>query len=139
MNWRTIPGAVSTGVKELIGNFTRAIGKESTAVARVDDRGPAKPENQIPTAFWVSAVDMVGDLKTGYLLNATPKAQFYAQILCSALSIVMTAPLFVLFTKAYPCVMYPAEIDKCTFQTPSVAAWLAVATVLTGNTTPIPI
>ncbi|KAJ3097695.1 hypothetical protein HDU96_000293 [Phlyctochytrium bullatum] len=230
MNWRAISGAVSTGVKELVGNFTRAIGKESTAVAREDDRDPAKAEDQIPTAFWVGgvvgsgvvtilvmnfyfkvgpgetilaiilafflafiglqssgdtdinpvgavakasqlvfagvtksqgltgppaqtknliggtiaaaaasqAVDMVGDLKTGYLLNATPKSQFYAQIVGSALSIVITAPLFVLFTKAYPCILYPEEIDKCTFQTPSVAAWAAVATVLTGNTTPIP-
>ncbi|KAJ3207363.1 hypothetical protein HDU67_007521 [Dinochytrium kinnereticum] len=82
------------------------------------------------------AVDMVGDLKTGYLLNATPISQFYAQLVGAGVSVFISVPLFVVFTKAYPCILY--EEEKCDFGAPSVSAWAAVATVLTGNSTPIP-
>lgn len=52
------------------------------------------------------ATDMTGDLKTGYLLRAKPKNQFIAQLCGSVVSIFLTCGLFVLFTKASPCIMY---------------------------------
>ncbi|KAJ3106258.1 hypothetical protein HDU97_006709 [Phlyctochytrium planicorne] len=230
INGKVLANAVITGVKELYGSISAALGKQTEFGARVDERDPAKPEDQVPTWMWVGgvlvssvvtilvmffyfkvsvgetilaiilafffafiglqssgdtdinpvgavakasqlvfgavskgqgisgvpaqtsnliggtlsgaaasqAVDMVGDLKTGYLLNATPKSQFYAQIFGAAISVVISVPLFVVFTKAYPCILYPDDYEKCDFDAPSVSAWAAVATVLTGNTTPIP-
>ncbi|KAL0576390.1 hypothetical protein V5O48_005579 [Marasmius crinis-equi] len=49
--------------------------------------------------------DMTGDLKTGYLLRAKPKAQFIAQLCGSLVSVFLSVGLFILFTKASPCIM----------------------------------
>lgn len=51
------------------------------------------------------ASDMTGDLKTGYLLRAKPRNQFVAQLCGSVVSIFLTSGLFILFTKASPCIM----------------------------------
>lgn len=51
------------------------------------------------------ASDMVGDLKTGYLLRAKPKNQFIAQLAGSVVAIFLTSGLFILFTKASPCIL----------------------------------
>lgn len=89
------------------------------------------------------SVDMIGDLKTGHLLGAQPKIQFYAQVCGSFFSIWLTVGLYILFNKAYPCFTtqfmpgYPAT-QKCVFGVPSVAAWRAVATAMTNSRLPIP-
>ncbi|KAJ3106944.1 hypothetical protein HDU97_005225 [Phlyctochytrium planicorne] len=230
INGKAIGGAIVTGVKELYGNISAALGKKTEYGARVDENDPAKPEDQVPTWMWVSgtvistivtiivmyfyfkvaagetilaiilafffafiglqssgdtdinpigavakasqlifggvskgqgitgppaqttnliggtlagaaaaqAVDMVGDLKTGYLLNATPKSQFYAQLIGSAVSVFISVPLFVVFTKAYPCILYPTDYKTCDFDPPSIQTWASVATVLTSDKAPIP-
>lgn len=51
------------------------------------------------------AADMTGDLKTGYLLRAKPKNQFIAQLCGSVVAIFLTSGLFILFTKASPCIL----------------------------------
>lgn len=52
------------------------------------------------------ASDMTGDLKTGYLLRAKPRNQFIAQLCGSVVAVFLTSGLFILFTKASPCIMY---------------------------------
>lgn len=79
---------------------------------------------------------MLGDLRTGYLLGASPRVQFYAQAVGSFCSIWLCTGFFLLFTKAYPCVITGA--DECQFGLPSVAAWKAVAIAVTGKNFPIP-
>jgi OPT family oligopeptide transporter len=79
-------------------------------------------------------VDMVGDLKTGHLLRASPRSQFYAQIIGSIFGVVVAVVIFWVFGKAYPCFLEnPSEDVPCTFQAPSVAAWQGVAMALTQN------
>jgi len=51
------------------------------------------------------ASDMTGDLKTGYLLRAKPRVQFIAQLYGSVVAVFLTSGLFVLFTKASPCIL----------------------------------
>ena len=51
--------------------------------------------------------DMTGDLKTGYLLGAKPRNQFIAQLVGSIVAVFLTTGLFILFTKASPCILYP--------------------------------
>lgn len=46
------------------------------------------------------ATDMVGDLKTAYLLKAKPKHMFYAQVCGAVVSIFLSVGLFVLFAEA---------------------------------------
>ena len=51
------------------------------------------------------SVDMLGDLRTGYLLSASPYAQFIAQAVGSFFSIFLCTGFFVLFSNAYPCII----------------------------------
>ncbi|KAI0066783.1 oligopeptide transporter [Artomyces pyxidatus] len=84
------------------------------------------------------AVDMCGDLKTGYLLRAKPRNQFVAQLCGSVVAIFLTTGLFILFTTATPCILYPPVDDTCTYGAPSVAAWAAVALAVSSPNLPIP-
>ena len=78
------------------------------------------------------ATDMTGDLKTGYLLRAKPKNQFIAQLCGSLVAIFLNVGLFILFTTATPCILYPPESGECTYSAPSVSAWAAVALAVTA-------
>ncbi|KAF8893198.1 oligopeptide transporter [Gymnopilus junonius] len=82
--------------------------------------------------------DMTGDLKTGYLLRAKPKNQFIAQLCGSVVSVFLTSGLFILFTKASPCIINPPADGVCTYGAPSVSAWAAVALAVTSPKLPIP-
>jgi len=84
------------------------------------------------------AVDMTGDLKTGYLLRAKPKNQFIAQLAGSLVAVFLTSGLFLLFTKASPCIIDPPDDGACTYGAPSVSAWAAVAIAVTSPKLPIP-
>ncbi|KAG7452272.1 ribonuclease T2 [Guyanagaster necrorhizus] len=55
------------------------------------------------------ASDMTGDLKTGYLLGAKPRNHFIAQLCGSVVAVFLTSGLFILFTKATPCILYGPE------------------------------
>ncbi|KAF9153537.1 hypothetical protein BGX21_010265 [Mortierella sp. AD011] len=78
------------------------------------------------------AVDMVGDLKTGHLVGASPRVMLGAQLVGSVFAIGISIPLFILYTKAYPCVLDPT-IANCPFAVPAVVAWENVCKILTGN------
>jgi len=84
------------------------------------------------------ATDMTGDLKTGYLLRAKPRNQFIAQLTGSTVAVFLNVGLFILFTKASRCIIYPDEYDHCTYGAPSVAAWAAVAVAVSSPKLPIP-
>ncbi|TFK64265.1 OPT oligopeptide transporter [Pluteus cervinus] len=84
------------------------------------------------------AADMTGDLKTGYLLRAKPRNQFIAQICGSVVAVFLTSGLFILFTKASPCILHPPDSGECTYGAPSVSAWVAVAVAVTSPKLPIP-
>lgn len=58
------------------------------------------------------SVDMLGDLRTGYLLGASPRVQFIAQAVGSAFSVVLCCGFFVLFANAYPCIL-DADASVC--------------------------
>jgi len=83
------------------------------------------------------SVDMVGDLKTGHLLRARPRTQFYAQLLGSIPGIFLSPGLFVLFSSAYPCITDSSLSDECPFGLPAVTAWVAVARAVLSPTLPV--
>lgn len=84
------------------------------------------------------AADMTGDLKTGYLLRAKPRNQFIAQLCGSLVAVFLTVGLYLLFTEASPCIMYPEPNKICTYGAPSVSAWAAVAIAVTKPRLPVP-
>ena len=84
------------------------------------------------------ATDMTGDLKTGYLLRAKPKNQFIAQLVGAVVAVFLNVGLFILFTTASKCIIFPQNYDTCTYSAPSVAAWAAVATAVSSPELPVP-
>jgi uncharacterized oligopeptide transporter (OPT) family protein len=83
------------------------------------------------------STDMVSDLRTGYLIGASHRAQFYGQLCGSFVAVWLSVGLFLLFTGAYPCIL-DASIDDCSFSTPALGAWVAVAEAITMSSLPIP-
>jgi uncharacterized oligopeptide transporter (OPT) family protein len=84
------------------------------------------------------ATDMTGDLKTGYLLRAKPKVQFIAQLFGAVVAVFLNVGLFILFTTASKCIIFPQNYDTCTYGAPSVSAWAAVATAVSSSRLPVP-
>ncbi|KAI8580872.1 hypothetical protein K450DRAFT_234984 [Umbelopsis ramanniana AG] len=79
------------------------------------------------------AVDMVGDLKTGQLVGASPRSQFYAQLVASFFAVGISVGLFILFAKAWPCIIDTDPNVKCEFGLVAVNAWKNVTLLLTGG------
>lgn len=84
------------------------------------------------------SVDMVLDLKIGHLLSATPKGQFWAQFWGTVCTIVPLTGVFIVYSKAYPCIV-DSNVEPCQFGMPAVQAWKAVAIAMTDTDNPIPL
>lgn len=84
------------------------------------------------------AVDMVGDLKTGQIVGASPRSQFWAQVVASLPAVGIGVGLFILFADAYPCITDTnLNTNECEFGLVAVTAWLRVAQLLTGAADPL--
>ncbi|KAF9971403.1 hypothetical protein BGZ73_005652 [Actinomortierella ambigua] len=94
----------------------------------------------ITASICSQSVDMVGDLKTGHLLAASPRSQFFAQIIGSVFAVVVAIPLFILYTSAYKCIIIEStnKDEKCPFELTAVLAWQKVCQLLTGGGNPVP-
>ncbi|EPQ28617.1 uncharacterized protein PFL1_03920 [Pseudozyma flocculosa PF-1] len=125
-------GTVAKASQLIIGGCLRGQGKTGNG---------ALLENLLAGSIASSAaghaVDMVGDLKTGHLLRAKPKNQFWAQVIGSFFSIFLSTGLFVLFAKAYPCIIDASLADECSFPAPATAAWKAVALAVVSPKLPV--
>ncbi|SAL96625.1 hypothetical protein [Absidia glauca] len=125
-------------------NPTGAVGKMSQLVfARMpaDSLKDVQKNNlmagNISSSAASQAVDMVGDLKTGQLVGASPRSQFWAQFVASFFAIGISVGLFILFADAYPCIVDPDLNAKCEFQLVAVLTWTNVTKILTGDAQPL--
>ncbi|KAI0325098.1 OPT oligopeptide transporter [Cubamyces sp. BRFM 1775] len=75
------------------------------------------------------AGDLMQDLKTGHLVRASPRAQFYGQLIGSCLSIVVTTTAYSLYQNAY-------EIPGPSFPAPTAYVWLGLARLLRDGELP---
>ena len=69
------------------------------------------------------------DLKTGHLMGAAPKAQFYGQMIGSAAGAVISAAVYKLYTSVY-------EVPGGMFQVPTAYVWIFTARLVTGQGLP---
>lgn len=83
------------------------------------------------------ASDLVGDFRVGFLLRTSPKQQWIAQGLGTIVACFLAPALFMLFAKAYPCIL-DINAEVCPFSAPSVSAWRAVAVAMTDPEFPVP-
>ncbi|KAL8734364.1 MAG: hypothetical protein Q9166_001562 [cf. Caloplaca sp. 2 TL-2023] len=77
----------------------------------------------------LQAGDMMQDLKTGHLLGASPRAQFYGQMIGSAVGAVASAGVYKLYTSVY-------EVPGGLFQVPTGYVWYFTARLVTGQGLP---
>ncbi|KAG8943628.1 hypothetical protein FRC03_002414 [Tulasnella sp. 419] len=117
----------------VFGGISRGQGLDQTSGERLNLIGGI-----VAAGAAAQSVDMCGDLKTGHLIGAKPKVQFVAQIVGSTVASFLTVGLFVLFSKASPCILYPDPEVNCSYGAPSVSAWAAVATAVTAPDLPVP-
>ncbi|KAJ5917385.1 hypothetical protein N7466_010939 [Penicillium verhagenii] len=77
----------------------------------------------------LQAGDMMQDLKTGHLLGASPKAQFYGQMIGSVVGAVLSTAVYKMYVNVY-------EIPGEMFQTPTAYVWIFTARLVTGQGLP---
>ncbi|PFH55406.1 hypothetical protein XA68_18400 [Ophiocordyceps unilateralis] len=83
----------------------------------------------ISEAGALQAGDLMQDLKTGHLLGASPKAQFWGQMIGATVGAILSALLYRLYTKVYTI---PGEL----FQVPTAYVWIFTARLVTGQGLP---
>ena len=83
----------------------------------------------ISEAGALQAGDLLQDLKTGHLLGASPKAQFWGQLIGSAVGAVVSAAVYKLYTNVY-------TIPGGLFQVPTGYVWVFTARLVTGQGLP---
>ena len=69
------------------------------------------------------------DLKTGHLLGAAPRAQFWGQMIGSLVGAIVSAGVYKLYTNVY-------EIPGGMFQVPTAYVWIFTARLVTGKGLP---
>lgn len=77
----------------------------------------------------LQAGDLLQDLKTGHLLGAAPNAQFWGQIIGSAVGAVVSAGIYKLYVGVY-------EVPGDLFQVPTGYVWIFTARLVTGKGLP---
>ena len=77
----------------------------------------------------LQAGDIMQDLKAGHLIGASPKAQFYGQLIGSVVGAVISAAVYKLYVSVY---QVPGEM----FQVPTAYVWIFTARLVTGKGLP---
>ncbi|KAK4644609.1 OPT superfamily [Podospora bellae-mahoneyi] len=77
----------------------------------------------------LQAGDLMQDLKTGHLLGAAPKAQFWGQVIGATAGAVASAFIYQLYTSVYTI---PGDL----FQVPTGYVWIFTARLVTGEGLP---
>lgn len=77
----------------------------------------------------LQAGDLMQDLKTGHLLGAAPKAQFWGQVIGATAGAVVSAFIYKLYTAVY-------TIPGSLFQVPTAYVWIFTARLVTGQGLP---
>ncbi|KXT05216.1 hypothetical protein AC578_8350 [Pseudocercospora eumusae] len=83
----------------------------------------------ISEAGALQAGDLLQDLKCGHLLGASPKAQFWGQLIGSGIGAIVSACVYRLYTNVY-------QIPDGLFQVPTGFVWVFTARLVTGQGLP---
>ncbi|KDR76294.1 hypothetical protein GALMADRAFT_473281 [Galerina marginata CBS 339.88] len=139
--WATLLGFILGGMLSIIGvralgetdlNPVSGLGKVSqllfawiqpgNIVANIIAGGVAEAGAQ-------QAGDLMQDLKTGHLCHASPRAQFFGQLIGSSVSIFVTTTAYTFYNRAY-------VIPGPSFPAPTAYVWLSLARLLRDGQLP---
>ncbi|KAJ4014169.1 hypothetical protein NW766_006421 [Fusarium irregulare] len=84
----------------------------------------------------MQAGELCQDFRTGFLLGTPARAQWHAQILGTLVAATLTPGIFILFTKAFPCII-DATTTQCQFAMPSITTWRVVTEAILAPQFPI--
>ncbi|KAI0324759.1 OPT oligopeptide transporter [Cubamyces sp. BRFM 1775] len=133
-------GRVSVTPVTTLGNFAQLVFggiSKGTGMAPMANQLNNGLTGMITLAASEQVADMLGDLKTTHLLGASPRAQLYAQCCGALVSIFLSAGMYIVFVKAYPCINTLTN-TTCAFPAPDVGAWRAVSIAVSSPSLPIP-
>ncbi|GAA5951566.1 hypothetical protein JCM3765_005972 [Sporobolomyces pararoseus] len=139
--WATIIALILASIFSILGvralgetdlNPVSAIGKISQLVFAV-----VQPNNVVANlvAGGISEAgaqqsgDLMQDLKTGYLWQASPKAQFQGQLVGSLASVFVSTALYCLYRRVY-------DFPSTAFPVPTAALWLNLARLVNAGELP---
>ncbi|KAI0916387.1 hypothetical protein AcV5_003343 [Taiwanofungus camphoratus] len=134
-------GRVDVNPVTTLGNFSQLI---FGGISKGSGLSPAKNQlnngltGMIALAAAEQCSDMLGDLKTTHLLGASPRVQLYSQCCGALVSIFLSAGMYIVFVKAYPCIN-ELSTTTCSFPAPDVGAWRAVSIAVSEPNLPIPL
>lgn len=75
------------------------------------------------------AGDLMQDLKTGHLLNASPRAQFIAQLIGVVWSIILSSIMYICYNKVY-------DLPNEQIRIPTAVVWIDCARLVAGKNLP---
>ncbi|WWC91243.1 uncharacterized protein L201_006186 [Kwoniella dendrophila CBS 6074] len=139
--WATALGLVLASMLSLIGvralgetdlNPVSGIGKISQLLFAVLQPGNVVANiiaGGVAEAGAQQAGDLMQDLKTGHLLRASPRSQFYGQMIGSLASVFVATAGYKFYTSVY-------EIPGPQFAVPSAGIWLNLARLLNNGELP---
>ncbi|KAI0364271.1 OPT oligopeptide transporter [Pilatotrama ljubarskyi] len=133
-------GRVSVTPVTTLGNFAQLVFggvSKGTGMAPRANQLNNGLTGMITLAASEQVADMLGDLKTTHLLGASPRVQLYAQCFGALVSIFLSAGMYIVFVKAYPCINTLSN-TTCAFPAPDVGAWRAVSVAVSAPSLPIP-
>ncbi|KAI1078854.1 OPT oligopeptide transporter protein-domain-containing protein [Whalleya microplaca] len=129
--------AISKVSQVILSSVTRAAGGSVTAAQRLNLLGAS-----LTNIGASQGCDLIGDFRVGFLLQTPPRLQYAAQLIGTLIATLVAPAVFVLFAKAYPCIIASPEEEasgeSCEFPGPAVAAWRAVAIAASEPSSPIP-
>ncbi|KAI0816054.1 OPT oligopeptide transporter [Trametes gibbosa] len=133
-------GRVSVTPVTTLGNFAQLVFggiSKGAGMAPIANQLNNGLTGMITLAASEQVADMLGDLKTTHLLGASPRVQLYAQCCGALVSIFLSAGMYIVFVKAYPCINTLTN-TTCAFPAPDVGAWRAVSVAVSAPALPIP-
>ncbi|KAH9990676.1 OPT oligopeptide transporter protein-domain-containing protein [Xylariaceae sp. FL0662B] len=129
--------AISKVSQVILSGVTRASGGSVTTAQRLNLLGAS-----LTNIGASQGCDLMGDFRVGFLLQTPPRLQYAAQLIGTLIATLVAPAVFVLFAKAYPCIIAGSDEQtagaSCEFPGPAVAAWRAVAIAASEPTSPIP-
>lgn len=139
--WATVLGFVMGALLSVLGvralgetdlNPVSGLGKLSQLVFAILQPGNVVANivaGGVAEAGASQAADLMQDLKTGHLIRASPRFQFYGQLIGSTLSIIVTSTAYSMYTRAY-------RIPGPEFPAPTAYVWLGLARLLRDGALP---
>ncbi|CAH0054458.1 unnamed protein product [Clonostachys solani] len=126
-------GSVAKGSQFITGAVSR------DSVQKIGFEHAAR-SNLVGSVLSASAANQAGELcqdfRTGFLLGTPARAQWHAQMLGTLFAVFLSPALFMLFSKAFPCII-DASATTCQFALPSVTAWRVVTQAILAPEFPI--